>query len=75
METTFKQLGFYKDYYLNGKFTGSLRCEKDRDIFGYTGRKSETLTEALTLDNKKKIKAGAAVITELFPLCGRATIK
>lgn len=70
-ESKFNLLGYYKDYYVNRKFVGTLRIEeKDREVFGYTGRKEEVLTEDLVI-NKKKIKKGTTVVTELGVLCGR----
>lgn len=72
MITEFDTIGFSVDYLIAGKYKGSIRLEeKDRDTFGYHGRKTETLTEAVTFKNGKKIKAGQVVTTELFPLNGR----
>lgn len=67
----FIDLGFYKDYYVNNKFVGSLECEKDREEMGYNGRKKEILTESITFKNKKVIKANTEVMTYLYPLCGK----
>ena len=66
-----EKIGFFKDYYANGKYLGSLTyVEKDRDIFGYYGRKKEILNEDLII-KKKKIKKGTEVITELQVICGK----
>ena len=71
METKFENIGYFKDYYVNRKFVGTVRIEeKDREVFGYTGRKEEVLTEDMVI-NKKKLKKGTTVITELGVLCGR----
>ena len=67
----FENIGFNKDYYYNGKYIGSLNSEKDRDIFGYNGRKKEILENDIVVKNKKKIKKGEEVTTELFPLNGK----
>lgn len=68
----FEQVGYYKDYYVNGKYFGSVTgVEKDRERFGYYGRLKETTTEDIVFKNKKKIKSGTEVITELFPLNGK----
>lgn len=67
----FEDLGFYKEYYVNGKFIGFAKCEKDREVFGYYGKKDEVLAADIVLQNKKRIKAGTAVVTQLFPLCGK----
>lgn len=67
----FEQFGYFKDYYVNGKFIGNIVCEKDRDVFGYYGRKKEILTEDIVFKNKKRIKKGEEVTTELQVLSGR----
>lgn len=72
MEPIFEINGYFKDYYVDGKFIGNERCEKDRDVFGYEGRKKEILQEDKILGkSKKKIKKGTLVITELQIICGR----
>jgi len=68
--STFSIFGYFREYYVNGKFIGSMNCEKDRDTFGYYGAINETLQTNIRLDNGKKIKAGQTVKTLLFPLCG-----
>ena len=68
---SFKQLGFFKEYYVDNKFISSCECEKDRDDVGYTGRKVETLSETIVFKNKRKIKAGQEVTTIIYPMCGR----
>lgn len=57
---------------MDGKFIGSMVCEKDREAFGYYGRLESVLSEDIVLDNKKKIRSGTLVTTMLLPLCGRA---
>jgi len=67
----FENLGYFKEYYIDKKFIGTVICEKDRDLIGYEGRKKEITTEVIEFKNKKKIKAGIEVITILYPLCGK----
>lgn len=67
----FEELGFFKEYYVNNKFMGTIAANKDRDIIGYNGRTKEVLKEMVQLDNKKKIKANIEVMTMLYPLCGK----
>ncbi len=67
----FEEVGFYKDYFVNGKYTGSLVCDKDRDVFGYQGRINEIVNDNLILTNKKKIKKGTEVMTILQIICGK----
>lgn len=66
----FENKGFYKDYYLNDKFIGSQKAEKDRETMGYYGRKKETTTKPIIFSKSKKIKQGIEVTTELNMLCG-----
>jgi hypothetical protein len=67
----FETIGYSKDYYtLEKKYIGSVVCEKDREVYGYLGRKKEMLTQDIVL-RKKKIKKGTELLTEVFPLNGR----
>jgi hypothetical protein len=67
----FKTVGYSKDFYtLDRKYIGSLVCEKDREVYGYLGRKKEILAEDIIL-RKKKINKGTELLTEIFPLNGR----
>ena len=67
----FEIVGYFKEFYVNKKFIGSIKCEKDRDDYGYKGRIKEILQVDLICDNRKKIKAGTEVYTYLYPLCGK----
>jgi hypothetical protein len=67
----FTELGFYKEYYCNKKFIGTVNCNKDRDKIGYYGMQKEQLTETIILKNNKKIKAGTEVETVIYPLNGK----
>ena len=69
----FEQLGYFMEYYQGGKFLGMRKVEKDREQMGYLGKRDERLTEDVKLDNGKTIKAGADVVTMLYPLCGKFT--
>lgn len=61
---------YFKDYYVNGKYFGSeSNVQKDRDTFGFYGRKSELTIEKIVLSNKKVIKPNTLTITELQILC------
>lgn len=66
----FKTFGFFKEYYIDNKFIGTAPCDKDRDKFGFFGKKEEILTEDLILTNKRKINKGSKVQTMLFEFCG-----
>lgn len=66
----FEHLGYFKEYYIDNKFIGTIPCEKDQEI-GYEGRKTSTTTEKITLQNQKTIKAGQEVTTIVYPLNGK----
>lgn len=67
----FEDLGFFKEYYIDGKFIGTTPSEKDRETIGYLGRKTETTKEKIECSNGKKIKSGIEVTTYLYPLTGK----
>lgn len=70
MTQNFNIHGYFKDYYFNGKFIGNIKIEsKDRENYGYIGRRSEIL-EVDIIVNKKKLKKGSEVLTEISPICG-----
>ena len=72
MKVEFENIGYSLDYYVAGKYFGSIRVEKaDREVYGYLGRKLSVTDVDIVLSNKKRIKAGTEVKTELFPLCGK----
>lgn len=67
----FSNFGYYKEYYLNGKYIGSIKTEKDRNIIGYNGKLNENIDSIIILDNKKKLKLNTIYQTILYPLCGK----
>lgn len=67
----FSNFGYYKEYYLNGKYIGSIKTDKDRDVIGYNGRLNENIDSIIILDNKKKLKINTIYQTILYPLCGK----
>lgn len=67
----FTYFGYYKEYYLNGKYLGNINTDKDRNKIGYIGKKSEILSNALILSNGKKLKPNIQYETILYPLCGK----
>ena len=71
MENIFEDLGFFKEYYVNGRFFGTIKCERDREEIGYNGRTEEVLTETVILDNKKRLIAGIRVATVIYPMTGK----
>ncbi len=70
-KTIFKDLGFFREYFVNGKFIGTVLIDKpDRDIIGYYGRIDATATENIKLQSNKIIKKGTNYYTRIYPLCG-----
>lgn len=67
----FKELGYYKEFYLNGKMIGLANCELDREEIGYNGRKKEIFDSTIVLTNNKKIKPQVEYLTIVYPLCGK----
>jgi hypothetical protein len=66
----FNKFGYFKEYYVGNKFIGLIKCDKDRDTFGFFGQKDEVLNEDIVFPNKSKIKKGTKVQTMLFEFCG-----
>ena len=71
----FEHLGYFKEYYVNGRFIGMLTCEKDRDIIGYSGRTTEVTDKKITLDNRRVIFPATEVQTILYPLTGKRKVR
>jgi hypothetical protein len=67
----FEDLGYFKEYYVNKKFIGIVICNKDRDVFGYSGSIVENLKDKIICTNGRIIKQGTQVMTYLYPLCGK----
>lgn len=71
MNVEFEHIGYLKEFYIENKFIGFVKTEKDRDSVGFAGRKLETLSETIILENGRKIKAGIQVMTIIYPLNGK----
>lgn len=68
----FEVVGYSKDIWFDGKYYGSVRLdEMDRETIGYHGRRIETATEDIKFKNRKIIKKGSKIMTEIFPINGR----
>lgn len=64
-------IGYFEEFIVQGKFIGTLLCEKqDREI-GYYGKKTMTTNEDIVLQNKKKIKKGTEFYTIYYTLNGK----
>ena len=73
----FEILGFFKNYWVNGRLMGSIRLDKpDRKVMGWGGKKTEVLKEDVYLtDTKKTVRKGTTAITECNALYGKSKIK
>ena len=68
----FEYIGWFKDYYLDGKYMGSVNIEHpDREVTGYNGRMVEVIQQTIKTNTKKTLKVGMVVKTEIYPLCGK----
>jgi len=72
MKTIFKDLGYFIEYFIDGKFIGTRMINQpDREIIGYYGKIESTATVDIKLQSKKIIKKGTKYYTRLYPLCGQ----
>jgi hypothetical protein len=46
----------------------------DRKVYGSPGKQKQVLENDVLLKNKKIIKKGTEVVTELLPICGRTNV-
>ena len=74
MEGLFEHIGFFEEYWFEGRFIGTLPCEEQERIFGYKGKKTFELTTTIKI-GKKTLKQGQIVSTMYFPLCGKAKVQ
>lgn len=72
MKNQFEIIGYMEDYYIGLKYIGSINSkEQPGREFSYGGRHRYILSEDIVLNNKKRIKGGTEVMTQLIPLCGK----
>lgn len=72
----FEHHGYHIDYWVNSKYVGSIKTDTpDRSDMGYTGRKTFTLANQITVNKNGgkdiTLPAGVQVTTELIPICGK----
>ena len=66
----FETIGYYKEYYIDSKFIGTIRCELGAREIGYNGRLGEVVFEKIKLDNGKIIKPNTIATTKYsIPKC------
>ena len=70
MKTEFRTIGYFEDFYQNGKFIGTRLCDQQPNRqFGYRGRKKLHSHKPIELQRNKIIKPGY-YITSYNRLCG-----
>lgn len=72
----FKIIKHVKEVYsLDKKYLGDLPMENpDRELYGYSGRRQETIKEDTRTNKGKLLKKGVTVSTEMQMICGRVII-
>lgn len=76
LSKNFNFIGFSKEYVYKGKYIGDeMLNESDRELFGINGRRTEIVEQDILLTNKKIIKKGSEVVTEILPLFGKNKFK
>lgn len=67
----FAVVGYFEEFFVKGKYVGTKKCNEQDRAFGYKGRKAMKATEAILLDNKKRIVAGEEYVSQYYPINGR----
>jgi len=72
MAQVFNILGYYLEFFVDGKFKGTTILEEpDRDLVGYYSRQDSIAEGLIVLDNGNKINKGIRYYTRMYPLCGK----
>jgi hypothetical protein len=75
MNEIFKNEGYHRDFYVNGKYVGFHRLETYNGKCGYLSKQNFTAEEDIliqkTFNKIYIIKAGKDYTTQITPLCGR----
>jgi hypothetical protein len=64
-------IGYFEEFFINGKFIGTKICQEQNREIGYYGKEIKIANNDFVLDNKKKIKIGQEYYTRYYPLNGR----
>lgn len=71
MTTDFQTIGYFMDFYQNGKFIGTRLCDKQPNRqYGYCGRQKLHTHKSIALQRNKIVKPGF-YITSYNRLCGK----
>ena len=75
MKEVFEHLGYSIEYYVAGKYMGSIKTDTKPISFGYNSRQyfiaDNTFTLTNGMGNSKSIKKGSRYYTEAIKLCGK----
>ena len=73
--TIFENIGYHKDFYVNGKLIGYHKLETYNGKCGYASKEyfiaNRNLTVQKSLGKYAVIKKGQHYTTQIIPLCGR----
>ena len=67
----FEHLGFFREYFLKGKFIGTIRLEDYDGKIGYYSKVTGVAEENIILESKKVIKKGTEFYYFTYPLSGK----
>lgn len=70
----FKTIGYFLEYFVNGKYIGSKSTHIEDDtnvVIGYAGKQTHIAQEDIVLDRNKKVKKGQTYHTYLQRLQGK----
>jgi hypothetical protein len=75
MTQVFEHLGYSLEYYVDGKYIGSIKTDQKPTSFGYDSRQYYIAENSFQLTNAmgkvKTIKKGSRYYTEAIRLCGK----
>ena len=67
----FEHLGFFREYFVKGKFIGTIRLDEYEGAIGYYSKVTGLADTDVILDKNKKIKKGTEFYYFTYPLSGK----
>ena len=67
----FEHLGFFREYFVKGKFIGTIRLEDYDGKIGYYSKVTGVAEENIILESKKVIKKGTEFYYFTYTLSGK----
>lgn len=75
-ESNFHIHGFFKDAKWNGQLIGTFTCDEEKNrVWGYYGKKDETVLEVIKTSKNIIVPVGAVIETIYYPICGKLKVK